>query len=89
MIKTGCLSTSPGRSRNCQGVSRRDFLRVGALTGLGLSLVAAVAHFHNAQLLLEDNAPGLKAILRFPRPALRLTPNAPRTQQVPARTAAE
>jgi hypothetical protein len=30
-----------------------------------------VAHFHNAQLLLEDNAPGLKAILRFPRTSLR------------------
>jgi signal transduction histidine kinase len=58
-------------------------------TGLGLSLVAAVAHFHNAQLLLEDNAPGLKAVLRFPRPVLRLSPNAPRIQQVPARTAAE
>jgi signal transduction histidine kinase len=41
-------------------------------SGLGLSLVAAVAHFHNAQLLLEDNNPGLKAILRFPRAALRV-----------------
>ncbi len=41
-------------------------------TGLGLSLVAAVAHFHNAELVLEDNKPtGLKAILRFPRTALR------------------
>jgi signal transduction histidine kinase len=40
-------------------------------TGLGLSLVAAVAHFHNAELVLEDNHPGLKAILRFPRPAQR------------------
>ncbi len=59
-------------------------------TGLGLSLVAAVAHFHNAQLLLEDNAPGLKAILRFPRPALRLIPpRRQRAQQIPSRTAAE
>ena len=41
-------------------------------TGLGLSLVAAVAHFHNAELVLEDNVPaGLKAVLRFPRTALR------------------
>lgn len=41
-------------------------------TGLGLSLVAAVAHFHHAELVLEDNRPtGLKAILRFPRSALR------------------
>ena len=37
-------------------------------TGLGLSLVAAVAHFHDAELVLEDNVPtGLKAMLRFPR----------------------
>ncbi|HEX4636519.1 MAG TPA: HAMP domain-containing sensor histidine kinase [Rhizomicrobium sp.] len=41
-------------------------------TGLGLSLVAAVAHFHQAELLLEDNVPtGLKAVLRFPRTAIR------------------
>jgi hypothetical protein len=25
---------------------------------------------HNAKLILEDNAPGLKAIIRFPRPPL-------------------
>jgi signal transduction histidine kinase len=44
-------------------------------TGLGLSLVAAVAHFHNAQLVLEDNVPtGLKAILHFPRAVLRTLP---------------
>jgi signal transduction histidine kinase len=28
-------------------------------TGLGLSLAAAVARLHGAQLVLEDNAPGL------------------------------
>jgi signal transduction histidine kinase len=58
-------------------------------TGLGLSLVAAVAHFHNAKLLLEDNAPGLKATLRFPRPVLRLTPPGAKPVQIPSRTAAE
>src|SRR5258706_12245932 len=36
-------------------------------TGLGLSLVAAVARLHEAELLLEDNRPGLKAVLRFRR----------------------
>jgi hypothetical protein len=47
-------------------------------TGLGLSLVVAVAHFHNAELLLEDNVPtGLKAVLRFPKSALRSMPGAP------------
>ena len=35
-------------------------------TGLGLSLVAAVARLHDAELELADNAPGLKATLLFP-----------------------
>jgi hypothetical protein len=34
-----------------------------------------VAHFHGAELVLDDNKPtGLKVILRFPRTALRATP---------------
>ena len=47
--------------------------------GLGLSLVAAVAHFHNAELVLEDNdADGpARPILRFPRTAIRALPAAP------------
>jgi light-regulated signal transduction histidine kinase (bacteriophytochrome) len=36
--------------------------------GLGLSLVAAVAHLHGAHIELSDNAPGLKVTLRFPPP---------------------
>jgi signal transduction histidine kinase len=35
-------------------------------SGLGLSLVAAVAKLHRGQLALEDNAPGLRASLRLP-----------------------
>jgi len=35
-------------------------------TGLGLSLVAAVARLHGGELRLEDNAPGLKAVLSLP-----------------------
>ncbi|HUO01831.1 MAG TPA: HAMP domain-containing sensor histidine kinase [Rhizomicrobium sp.] len=77
------------RSRVVERFVRLEASRNSPGTGLGLSLVAAVAHLHNAQLLLEDNAPGLKAILRFPRPALRFSPAAPRVQQLPARTAAE
>jgi signal transduction histidine kinase len=33
--------------------------------GLGLSLVAAVAHLHGARIEMGDNAPGLKIGLRF------------------------
>lgn len=36
-------------------------------TGLGLSLVSAVAKLHGARLLLEDNAPGLRVTLAFER----------------------
>jgi signal transduction histidine kinase len=44
--------------------------------GLGLSLVAAVARLHGAQITLSDNEPGLKVALHFPqsvgRPASNL-----------------
>jgi signal transduction histidine kinase len=35
-------------------------------SGLGLSLVAAVAKLHRGELRLEDNNPGLRAILDLP-----------------------
>lgn len=34
-------------------------------SGLGLSLVSAVARMHHATLQLEDNEPGLRVVLRF------------------------
>jgi signal transduction histidine kinase len=37
-------------------------------SGLGLSLVAAVAQLHGGELRLEDNAPGLRAVLVLPIP---------------------
>jgi signal transduction histidine kinase len=36
-------------------------------TGLGLSLVSAVARLHEATLSFEDNRPGLRATLIFHR----------------------
>jgi signal transduction histidine kinase len=36
-------------------------------SGLGLSLVSAVAHLHGGELKLEDNMPGLRAIIALPR----------------------
>lgn len=35
-------------------------------SGLGLSLVAAVAHSHGGEIRLEDNAPGLRVVLDLP-----------------------
>ncbi len=37
-------------------------------TGLGLSLVAAVARLHHGHVRLEDNAPGLRVVLSLPKP---------------------
>jgi signal transduction histidine kinase len=55
------------RSRVVERFVRLEASRNSPGTGLGLSLVAAVAHYHGTQLVLEDNAPGLKASLTFPR----------------------
>jgi hypothetical protein len=38
------LNLFPTRMRTCEGVERREFLKVGALAGLGLSLPALFAH---------------------------------------------
>jgi len=66
------------RSRVTQRFVRLEASRNSPGTGLGLSLVAAVAHFHHAELVLEDNLPtGLKAVLRFPKTAVRALPGAP------------
>jgi signal transduction histidine kinase len=37
-------------------------------SGLGLSLVLAVAQLHGGELHLEDNNPGLRAVLFLPLP---------------------
>jgi signal transduction histidine kinase len=47
---------------------RREQSRYTPGNGLGLSLVAAVARLHGADITLRDNAPGLEVRLSFPRP---------------------
>jgi signal transduction histidine kinase len=37
-------------------------------SGLGLSLVLAVAHLHGGELRLEDSRPGLRAVMALPLP---------------------
>jgi signal transduction histidine kinase len=53
------------RSHVLERFVRLEASRHSQGTGLGLSLVAAVARLHDASLSLEDNNPGLKAVLRF------------------------
>ena len=47
----------------------RPFVRLSRAgstgSGLGLSLVAAIARLHQARLSLEDNAPGLRVVVQF------------------------
>jgi signal transduction histidine kinase len=54
------------RSRVMERFVRLEASRNSPGTGLGLSLVAAVARLHDAVFTLDDNKPGLRATLRFP-----------------------
>jgi len=55
------------RERVLERFVRLDGARGGDGSGLGLSLVAAVAKLHGAELRLEDNEPGLRVVLTFDR----------------------
>ncbi len=71
-VELAVADTGPGieaveRARVVERFVRLEASRNSPGTGLGLSLVAAVARLHEAKLMLEDNAPGLRAIIRFPR----------------------
>lgn len=54
------------RGRVLQRFVRLDRSRSTPGSGLGLSLVAAVAELHGATIRLEDNNPGLRVTLEFP-----------------------
>jgi signal transduction histidine kinase len=70
-----CLSVSdagPGipaadRARAVERFVRLERSRSQPGSGLGLSLVQAVAHLHGGELKLEDNNPGLKTVICLPR----------------------
>jgi signal transduction histidine kinase len=55
------------RTRVTDRFVRLESSRNSPGTGLGLSLVAAVARLHDADLILGDNNPGLRATLIFKR----------------------
>lgn len=71
-VALSVADTGPGipteeRARVIERFVRLEESRNSPGTGLGLSLVAAVARLHDARLELTDNAPGLRATLIFPR----------------------
>ncbi len=75
-IELSVSDTGPGipaaeRAHVIERFVRLEESRNSPGTGLGLSLVAAVARFHDAELSLEDNNPGLRARLVFPRAKTR------------------
>jgi signal transduction histidine kinase len=55
------------RDRALKRFVRLETSRSQAGSGLGLSLVAAVARLHGGTLRLEDNHPGLKVVMTLPR----------------------
>jgi signal transduction histidine kinase len=57
------------RARVLKRFVRLEASRTRPGTGLGLSLVAAVARLGGGRLSLEDNAPGLKVVFVLPRRA--------------------
>lgn len=54
------------RARALERFGRLETSRTRPGSGLGLSLAAAVARLHGGSLRLEDNGPGLKAVLALP-----------------------
>lgn len=70
-VALSVADTGPGipaadRIRALERFVRLEASRNSPGTGLGLSLVAAVARLHDADLMLDDNKPGLIATLLFP-----------------------
>ncbi|MEX0753422.1 MAG: ATP-binding protein [Xanthobacteraceae bacterium] len=55
------------RARAIERFVRLERSRSQPGSGLGLSLAAAVARLHGGELRLEDNKPGLKAVIALPR----------------------
>lgn len=73
-IRLAVADNGPGipaalRDRAKERFYRLDASRSGDGTGLGLSLVSAVAKLHLGELVLDDNLPGLRALLVFHPPA--------------------
>jgi signal transduction histidine kinase len=70
-LSLGVADRGPGIPEELRSEARRRFGRLDPSrtaegAGLGLSLVQAIAHLHQGELVLADNAPGLIALLQLP-----------------------
>ncbi len=70
-VEIAVADRGPGIAEEDRERAVRRFVRLEASrtkpgTGLGLSLVAAVARLHHGGLRLEDNRPGLRVVLSLP-----------------------
>lgn len=70
------------RQRVTDRFVRLEMSRTAPGTGLGLSLVAAVARLHDAELSFADNEPGLRATILFKR--VQDAPPPPRADSIRA-----
>jgi signal transduction histidine kinase len=73
-IEAVVSDTGPGvpeadRPRVLRRFGRLEASRSTPGTGLGLTLVNAIADLHNARLELTDNRPGLRVLITFPQVA--------------------
>jgi signal transduction histidine kinase len=66
---------APDRARAAERFFRGESARSTPGSGLGLALVQAVAMLHGGALRLEDNAPGLRAVLVLPVPKSKPRPD--------------
>lgn len=64
---TGAGIPLEDRERVVERFVRLDSARSSPGFGLGLSFVAAIVRLHLGALLLDDNQPGLRVVLRLPR----------------------
>lgn len=71
------------RQRALQRFVRLEQSRSAPGSGLGLSLVAAVARLHGGSIRLEDNRPGLRAVLSLPVSAQTSVPEVRPTAALP------
>jgi signal transduction histidine kinase len=70
-VRIAVCDRGPGIPSELRGEARRRFGRLDSSrsdegAGLGLALAEAIAHLHDGQLVLEDNAPGLLTAIEVP-----------------------